>query len=36
MTLREAALQLGHVTAQDFDRIVRPETMTGPDPGETP
>ena len=34
MTLREAALALGHVTAQDFDRIVRPETMTGPDPEE--
>jgi fumarate hydratase class II len=36
MTLREAALHLGHVTAQDFDRIVRPETMTGPDPEVTP
>jgi fumarate hydratase class II len=34
MTLREAALKLGHVTAQDFDRIVKPETMTGPDPEE--
>jgi len=26
-TLRDAALQLGHVTAQEFDRIVRPEHM---------
>jgi fumarate hydratase class II len=31
MTLREAALELGHVKAEDFDRIVRPEAMTGPD-----
>jgi len=29
-TLREAALALGHVTAQDFDRWVRPESMLGP------
>ncbi len=29
-TLREAALKLGHVTAEDFDRWVRPEAMTGP------
>jgi len=36
MTLREAALDLGHVTAEDFDRIVKPETMVGPDPEKTP
>ena len=29
-TLREAALALGHVKAEDFDRWVRPESMTGP------
>jgi fumarate hydratase class II len=29
-TLREAALALGHVSAQDFDRWVRPEAMIGP------
>ena len=29
-TLREAALALGYVTAQDFDRWVRPEAMIGP------
>jgi fumarate hydratase class II len=29
-TLREAALALGYVTAQDFDRWVRPESMLGP------
>jgi len=29
-TLREAALALGHVKAEDFDRWVRPEAMTGP------
>ena len=29
-TLREAALHLGHVTAEDFDRIVRPEKMVKP------
>jgi fumarate hydratase, class II len=31
MTLREAALALGYVTGEDFDRIVRPEAMVGPD-----
>ena len=31
-TLREAALALGYVTAADFDRWVRPETMIGPCP----
>src|SRR5713101_2933771 len=34
MTLREAALELGHVTPEQFDRVVRPETMVGPDPEE--
>jgi fumarate hydratase class II len=29
-TLREAALALGHVSAQDFDRWVRADAMTGP------
>src|SRR5687767_13157339 len=29
-TLREAALALGYVTAEDFDRWVRPEAMTKP------
>jgi fumarate hydratase, class II len=29
-TLREAALALGYVEAEDFDRWVRPEAMTGP------
>jgi fumarate hydratase class II len=29
-TLREAALALGYVSATDFDRWVRPETMIGP------
>ena len=29
-TLREAALALGYVSAADFDRWVRPETMVGP------
>ncbi len=29
-TLREAALALGHVSAADFDRWVKPEGMTGP------
>ncbi|MEX0645277.1 MAG: class II fumarate hydratase, partial [Parvularculaceae bacterium] len=29
-TLREEAIRLGHVTAADYDRIVRPETMIGP------
>ena len=28
-TLREAALALGYVSAQDFDRWVRPEAMIG-------
>jgi fumarate hydratase class II len=29
-TLREAALALGYVSDADFDRWVRPESMTGP------
>jgi fumarate hydratase class II len=29
LTLREAALALGHVTAEQFDAWVRPEAMTG-------
>jgi fumarate hydratase class II len=29
-TLREEALRLGHVSAADFDRLVRPEKMTRP------
>jgi fumarate hydratase, class II len=30
LTLREAALQLGHLTEKEFDEIVRPENMTHP------
>ena len=30
LTLREAALACGFVTAEDFDALVRPELMTGP------
>src|SRR3954471_1105803 len=33
-TLREAALALGYVKAEDFDRWVRPEAMTAPGPGK--
>jgi fumarate hydratase class II len=29
-SLRDAAVSLGHVTAEEFDRIVRPERMTHP------
>jgi fumarate hydratase, class II len=29
-TLKEEALRLGHVTAEEFDTVVRPETMVGP------
>jgi fumarate hydratase class II len=29
-TLREAALASGHVSAEDYDRLVRPEAMLGP------
>jgi fumarate hydratase class II len=31
-TLRAAALELGYVTAEEFDRLVRPELMLGPAP----
>jgi fumarate hydratase class II len=31
-TLRDAALSLGYVKAEDFDRWVRPEAMVGPTP----
>jgi fumarate hydratase class II len=30
-TLKEAALELGHLTAEQFDQWVRPENMTSPD-----
>ncbi len=30
-SLREAAVALGHLTAEEFDRLVRPERMTKPD-----
>ena len=30
-TLREEALALGYVTAEEFDRVVRPDTMISPD-----
>jgi fumarate hydratase, class II len=30
-TLKEAALALGHLTAEEFDRDVKPENMVGPD-----
>ncbi|HVA24609.1 MAG TPA: class II fumarate hydratase [Chloroflexota bacterium] len=30
-TLREAALSLAYVTAEDYDAVVRPELMLGPD-----
>lgn len=29
-TLREEALRLGHLTGEEFDRLVRPERMIGP------
>jgi fumarate hydratase class II len=29
-TLKEEAVRLGHVSAEDFDRLVRPEDMIGP------
>jgi fumarate hydratase class II len=28
--LREEAVRLGHVTEEDFDRLVRPEDMVAP------
>jgi len=30
-TLREEAVRLGHVTAEEFDAVVRPERMIGPE-----
>ena len=30
MTLKEAAVELGHLTDEEFDRAVQPEKMTGP------
>ncbi len=30
-TLREAAVELGHLTREEFDRLVRPEKMTRPE-----
>jgi len=30
-TLREAAVELGHLTNEEFDRLVRPEKMTKPE-----
>jgi fumarate hydratase class II len=30
MSLREAALKLGHLTAEEFDALVKPEDMTHP------
>jgi len=33
LTLREAAIASGDVTPEEFDRIVRPEKMLGPDRG---
>jgi fumarate hydratase class II len=30
VTLREAALASGKVSAEDYDRLVRPEDMLGP------
>jgi fumarate hydratase class II len=30
LSLREAALALGLLTGEEFDRLVRPEAMTGP------
>lgn len=29
ITLREAALQSGHITAEEFDRVINPSKMTG-------
>jgi fumarate hydratase, class II len=29
-TLREAAVELGHLTQEEFERLMRPEKMTGP------
>ena len=29
-TLKETAIKLGHLTAEEFDKWVRPEDMLGP------
>ena len=29
-SLREAALKLGHITAEEFDQLMKPERMTRP------
>jgi fumarate hydratase class II len=29
-TLKEEAVRLGYVTAEEFDKVVRPEDMLGP------
>ena len=34
LTLKEAALALGHLTGEEFDRWMRPERMVGPQLGE--
>jgi fumarate hydratase class II len=34
LTLRDAALQLGYVSAEDFDRIVDPAKMVYPSPAQ--
>ena len=35
LTPREAAAALGHLTPEEFDRLVRPEDMTGPSTSST-
>jgi fumarate hydratase class II len=30
ITLRESALESGKISAEDFDKVVRPELMIGP------
>ena len=32
LTLKQSALELGHVTEKEYDEWVRPETMLGPRP----
>ncbi len=32
-TLRESAVELGHLTREEFERIVRPEKMARPEDG---
>jgi pyruvate/2-oxoglutarate/acetoin dehydrogenase E1 component len=36
LTLKEAALALGHLTAEEFDRCVQPERMVNPPPSPGP